>query len=109
MLITADGWSADTTKQGYLGLTGHWIDVTGTGKWVLRSEVVGFRALSGAHSGDNLGRYCVGLCDRVGITGREQSKVLYTSLLILDQELMYLALYLHSRQYLVKRNTLRNY
>jgi hypothetical protein len=61
--ITADGWSADTTKQGYLGLTGHWIHLMDTGKWVLRSEVVGFWALSGAHSGDNLGHYCIGLCD----------------------------------------------
>jgi hypothetical protein len=73
--ITADGWSADTTRQGYLGLTGHWIDVMDSGKWVLRSEVVGFRALSGDHSGDNLGRYCIWLCDRLGITGREHSKV----------------------------------
>ena len=75
MSITADGWLADTMKQGYLGLTGHWIDVTDKGKWVLWSKVVGFRVLSGTHSGDNLGRYCVGLCDRVGITGHEKSKV----------------------------------
>jgi hypothetical protein len=47
--MMADGWSADTTKQGYLGLTGHWIDVMDNGKWLLRSEVVGFWALLGAH------------------------------------------------------------
>ena len=75
MLTTADGWSADTTKHGYLGLTVHWIDVTNRSKWVLQSEIVGFWALSGAHSGDNLGCYFVGLCDQVGIMGQEQSKV----------------------------------
>ena len=73
--MTADGWSADTTKQGYLGLTGHWIDVTDNGKWVLRSEIVGFQAFLGDHSSDNLGRYCVGLLNRVGIISRDQSKV----------------------------------
>ncbi|KAF8155660.1 hypothetical protein B0H34DRAFT_505043 [Crassisporium funariophilum] len=30
--ITEDGWSADTTKQGFEGMTGHWIEVKG-GKW----------------------------------------------------------------------------
>ena len=61
--MTADGWSADTMKQGYLSLTAQWIDVRDQGKWVLQSEIVGFWALSGAHSSDNLGCYFVGLCD----------------------------------------------
>ena len=74
-VMTADGWSADTMKQGYLSMTGHWIDVTDKGKWLLQSEVVGFMALLGAHCGNNLGCYCVGLCNRVGIMGQEQSKV----------------------------------
>ena len=103
MSITADGWSADTTKHGYLGLTGHWIDVMNTGKWVLRSEVVGFRALSGDHSGYNLGCYCVGLCDRVGIMGQEQSKVRMLDVLFPNQVLiMSLAVYCNSRQYVIK-------
>jgi hypothetical protein len=68
--ITADGWSADTTKTGFLGMTAHWIDVT-EGKWKLRAEMVGFKAISGAHSGENLGRYAVGL----GIMDGKQSKV----------------------------------
>ena len=41
------------------------------GKWNLRSEVVGFQGISGEHSGWNLGRYFVGLCDRVGICADE--------------------------------------
>jgi hypothetical protein len=72
---TADGWTADNTKQGYLGMTAHWIDVDKNGKWSLRAEVVGFRLIKGTHAGSNLGRYFVGLCDRVGITSRSQSKV----------------------------------
>lgn len=57
-----------------MGLTAHWIDVK-DGKWTLRGEVVAFRALSGAHTGKNLGRYFVGLCDRVGIMSKTSSKV----------------------------------
>ncbi|KAF8233070.1 hypothetical protein L208DRAFT_1268648, partial [Tricholoma matsutake] len=48
ILSTADGWSADTTKAVFLGMTAHWIDVK-DGKWKMRSEVVGFKAISGDH------------------------------------------------------------
>lgn len=72
--ITADGWLADTTKMGFLGMTVHWIEVK-EGKWKLRGEVIGFKSLSGNHSGENLGRYAVGLLDHVGIMDKKQSKV----------------------------------
>jgi hypothetical protein len=71
---TADGWSVDTTKASFLGVTAHWIDVT-NGKWKLRAEVVGFRGISGEHSGANLGRYFLGVCERVGIVNAQRSKV----------------------------------
>lgn len=71
---TADGWTADHTKASFLGMTAHWIEVT-DGKWKLRSEVVGFQGISGDHSGWNLGHYFVGLCDCVGICGKDGSKV----------------------------------
>lgn len=69
-----DGWSADTTKMGFQGMTAHWIEVK-EGKWKMRAAVIGFKALSGAHSGENLGRYLVGLLDRVGIMNKNGSKV----------------------------------
>jgi hypothetical protein len=57
-------------------MTAHWIDVNNTtGKWSLRAEEVGFRLIYGTHAGTNIGRYFVGLCDRVGIMSRLQSKV----------------------------------
>ena len=55
-------------------MTAHWIKVK-DGKWKLRAEVIGFKAFSGDHSGENLGRYAVGLLDRVGIMDKKQSKV----------------------------------
>lgn len=66
ILLTVDGWTADNTKASFLGMTAHWID-TKEGIWKLRSEVVGFKPISGDHSGWNLGRYIVGLCERIGI------------------------------------------
>lgn len=68
-----DGWTADTTKMGFLGMTAHFIEVKGD-TWMLKAEVIGFKALSGAHSGENLGRYAVGLLDRVGIMDKHKSK-----------------------------------
>ncbi|RDB23356.1 Zinc finger BED domain-containing protein DAYSLEEPER [Hypsizygus marmoreus] len=38
---TSDGWSADTTKESFLGMTIHWIEVDAErSKWTLRSEVL---------------------------------------------------------------------
>jgi len=71
---TADSWTVNTTKAGFLGVTAHSIDIE-VDKWTLRSEVIGFRTLSGEHSGQNLGRCFVGVCDRVGLIDSERSKV----------------------------------
>jgi hypothetical protein len=71
---TANCWTADNTKGSYLGVTAHWIEVVGK-KWELRTNVIGFRAISGEHSGWNLGRYLIGACDRVGICSKNGSKV----------------------------------
>ncbi|KAF5378846.1 hypothetical protein D9615_006888 [Tricholomella constricta] len=72
--ITVDTWTAVNTKGSYLGMTAHWIEVKEK-RWKLRSAVVGFQPISGDHSGQNLGRYMVGLTDRVGITNKERSKL----------------------------------
>jgi len=73
--ITTDIWSADTTKMGFMGMTAHWIEVKGK-KWKMRAEVIGFKALSGNHGGENLGRYAVGLLDHVGVMDKNHSKVM---------------------------------
>ena len=51
-----------------------WIEVK-ENKWKLHPEVVGFQLVSGEHSGWNLGRYVVGLCDRVRIFNKKGLKV----------------------------------
>ena len=70
----SDGWTADNTKGSFLRMMAHWIEVKDE-KWKLRSEVVGSQPISGEHSGGNLRRYFVGLCDRVGIMSKNESKV----------------------------------
>jgi hypothetical protein len=71
---TTDLWSLDQTKASFLGMTGHWIKVNGL-KWTLRSEIIGFYGLSGSHSGENVGRHFLKLCERVGIILSSASKV----------------------------------
>ena len=80
--MTSDGWTADNTKGSFLGMTAHWIEVKDK-TWKLHSEVVGFQLVSGEHSGENLGRYFVGLCDCVGIMSLNKSKVCVGKLVIL--------------------------
>ena len=57
-------------------MTASWIEVKDN-KWKLRSEVVRFQPVLGDHSGWNLRRYLVGLCDHVGIFNKDGSKVCY--------------------------------
>ena len=60
--------------MGFQGMTGHWIEVKDR-KWKLRAAVIGFKALSGEHSGENLSRYVVGLLDHVGIMDKKESNM----------------------------------
>ena len=41
----------------------------------MRLKVIWFKASSGAHTGENLGRYAVDLLDHVGIMDETRSKV----------------------------------
>ena len=52
-------------KGAFLGVTAHWIEVKKGHEeiWTIRLEVIGFWTVSGDHSGKNLGRYFVGVCD----------------------------------------------
>jgi len=82
--IMQDGWSADMTKAGFQAMTTHWIEVK-EGKWKMKAAVIGFKALSGGHSGENLSRYSVGLLDRVGIMDKNGTKVCRLSSIILNR------------------------
>ena len=66
---------ADNMKTGFEGMTVHWIEVK-DGKWKMRAAVIGFKALSGAHTGENLECYAMGLLDHIGIMSKTGSKVL---------------------------------
>jgi len=72
---TTDLWSVDQTKASFLGITAHWIKIKSPGSWALCSEVVAFKGIAGAHNGENLGRYFVGLCKWAGIVGDTGTKV----------------------------------
>ena len=64
-------------SAGFTGLTLHWIHVDESGEWSLKLAVIGMCGLSGNHGGKNARRFFVGLCDRVGLIGKVQSKVCF--------------------------------
>jgi hypothetical protein len=39
-------------------------------------EVIGLQSVSGDHGGENLGRYFVGVCDRIGMTSKVKIKII---------------------------------
>jgi hypothetical protein len=85
-------WTTDTTSQAFLGMMAHWIEVV-EGNWNLRSAVIVFRWVLGGHDGRNIGRYMIGLTDRVGITGRIFIKVRFTRMAhLINSDLIYTAL-----------------
>ena len=63
-------------------MTAHWIEVEDD-KWKMRSEVIGFRAVSGEHSGANLGRHFMAVCQRIGIIDSKRSKVRIETLILI--------------------------
>jgi len=52
--------------MGFLGMLAHWIEVKEK-VWNMRAKVIGFKALSSAHSGENLGCYMVGLLEVLSV------------------------------------------
>ena len=67
------------TKARFQRITAHWIEVK-EGKWKMRAVVIGFKALSGRHGGEKLGRYSVGLLDQVWIMSKSGTKLYMATL-----------------------------
>lgn len=70
-----DMWTAPYTSDPYLGMLATWIDVSSTGEWTMRDEVIAFHRIFGDHGGKNLGRYFTLLLDRCKITSKKCNKV----------------------------------
>ncbi|KAG6905528.1 hypothetical protein DXG01_002232 [Tephrocybe rancida] len=51
---TADGWTADATKMGYLGMMAHWIDISESGQWKLHAEVLYTLSLDNTSANDTM-------------------------------------------------------
>ncbi|KAJ8489040.1 hypothetical protein ONZ45_g13718 [Pleurotus djamor] len=51
--FTADAWSR-STLEGFLGITAHYMAKVSSGRLVLRSRLLAFRHIKGAHTGKNL-------------------------------------------------------
>lgn len=73
--VCADLWSSPNNKVPYMGINGAYIVIKMRKKkrpqWHLKSVILGFRAVEGAHDGANLGRYLFGIFRRAGIVDVE--------------------------------------
>lgn len=78
---TADCWSSDF-KDGYLGVTAHWIERTAPGVWTLKADLLAYTHLRYSHTGERLGQALFKILDRIGIA----RKVRLTSLRRLHAE-----------------------
>ena len=52
--MTADMWTAELMKVGFLSVTVHWIRVKDK-IWTLKSAVIRLRAISGTYANNNIG------------------------------------------------------
>ena len=50
LAYTVDGWTTPSMKSSFLAVTAHWID----DRWKSCSVVIGFKKITGAHTGHNL-------------------------------------------------------
>lgn len=71
-----DMWSSPNNKTPFFGAMASYILIVKGKKkrpqWRLKTTILGFRCVEGAHDGDNLGRYFFGMCCRVGIINVEK-------------------------------------
>ena len=96
---TANSWSVDMTHASFLGVTAHWMEVMNW-QWKLQSEVFGFHGVSGEHSGENLGWYFMGVCERVRVMNAKQSKVIQLDYIYLIVFWLVIAPHSHTQQHI---------
>lgn len=95
-----DMWSSPNNKMPYFGAMAAYIVIELRKKkrplWKLKTTILGFRAVEGAHDGSNLGHYYFGLCRRVGIINVEKKVSKVSNLIgcchMLTDNLMFLSL-----------------
>ena len=64
--LTCDAWTSGS-GDGYLAVTGHWIDESKPGRWKLQSRLLGFVRMNCAHNGKRLGLALFKIASRLKI------------------------------------------
>lgn len=77
--MTVDAWQASNT-DGYLAVTGHWIESHNGSQWELGSALLGFTQLNNAHNGVRLGQALFKIVDRLGIAHKVHFSIRFFSL-----------------------------
>lgn len=72
----SDMWSSPNNKTPFMGTNGAYIVIkqrkNKRPQWILKSTILGFCRVEGAHDGENLGRYLFSVFRRAGIINVEK-------------------------------------
>jgi hypothetical protein len=79
--ITCDAWQASNT-DGYYAITGHWMEESSPGVWVLQEALLGFTHLNNAHHGVRLGQALYKVVKQFDIVDRVSCLWLYIAISI---------------------------
>lgn len=63
---TTDLVTQGNTGRSFIGGTLHWITEQ-DGKWVLRTEMLGYQRMWGTHTGQNIARHLTAMLNRIGV------------------------------------------
>ena len=70
--FTMDLWT-DFDKKPYMAVTAHWLEKTPQQQVNLRTDLIGFMHLPGAHTGERLAEVFLQILDRLKITKKVRS------------------------------------
>lgn len=86
-------WSSPSNKMPYFGAMGSYILLVPRknqrSRWELKTTILGFCSVEGAHEGNNLGRYYFGICRCAGIIDVEKKVSKVRDFVMISYEQLY--------------------
>jgi hypothetical protein len=87
--LTDDAWTA-SNGDGYLGVSGHWIEEVAPGIWESREALIGFVRLNNAHHGVRLGQALYKIVARLGIQKRVCFQTYFSTVIHRESQIGYI-------------------
>jgi hypothetical protein len=91
-----DAWQADNTNV-YFAVTGHWIQESVPGQWMVEHALLAFTQMNTAHSGTQLGQALYLACDHLQIISKVSTNNFNISSLLTNFSILGWTHYLRQR------------